>query len=71
MKRVKFRKLLIKKEEMESYYTPVITKKLSTHFSEIRDQNGNLELNKSLIFVPIVFVTSLAKICAKLLISLL
>ncbi|GFR16846.1 uncharacterized protein TNCT_31261 [Trichonephila clavata] len=37
-------------------------KKLSTHFSEIRDQNGNLELDKSLISVPIVFATSLAKV---------
>ncbi|NEV49042.1 hypothetical protein EUZ93_00715 [Wolbachia pipientis] len=45
-------------------------KKLSTHFSEIRDQNGNLELDKSLISVPIVFATSLAKVCAKLLTSL-
>ncbi|WP_264705460.1 hypothetical protein [Wolbachia endosymbiont (group A) of Gymnosoma rotundatum] len=45
-------------------------KKLSTHFSEIRDQNGNLELDKSLISVPIVFATSLAKVCTKLLTSL-
>lgn len=45
-------------------------KKLSTHFSEIRDQNGNLELDKSLISVPIVFTTSLAKVCTKLLTSL-
>ncbi|QMV45786.1 hypothetical protein HC358_01430 [Wolbachia pipientis] len=45
-------------------------RKLSTHFSEIRDQNGNLELDKSLISVPIVFATSLAKVCAKLLTSL-
>ncbi|WP_343288622.1 hypothetical protein [Wolbachia endosymbiont of Encarsia formosa] len=44
-------------------------KKLSTHFSEIRDQDGNLELDKSLISVPIVFVTSLAKVCTKLLTS--
>jgi len=42
-------------------------KKLSTSFSEIRDQNGNLELDKSLISVPIVFAAGLAKICAKLL----
>ncbi|RDD35648.1 hypothetical protein Wcon_00160 [Wolbachia endosymbiont of Cylisticus convexus] len=42
-------------------------KKLSTSFSEIRDQNGNLELDKSLISVPIVFVTSLAKVCARML----
>ncbi|MFP3015777.1 MAG: hypothetical protein ACEY3B_05780 [Wolbachia sp.] len=42
-------------------------KKLNTHFSEIRDQNGNLELDKSLISVPIIFVASLAKVCAKLL----
>ncbi|MDR2548262.1 MAG: hypothetical protein LBC34_02035 [Rickettsiales bacterium] len=42
-------------------------KKLSTSFSEIRDQNGNLELDKSLISVPIVFVAGLAKVCAKLL----
>ncbi|NSM56391.1 hypothetical protein HET73_02080 [Wolbachia endosymbiont of Atemnus politus] len=42
-------------------------KKLNTSFSEVRDQNGNLELDKSLISVPIVFVTSLAKVCAKLL----
>lgn len=42
-------------------------KKLSTSFSEIRDQNGNLELDKSLVSVPIVFATGLAKICAKLL----
>ncbi|MBA8758384.1 hypothetical protein HCR18_05030 [Wolbachia pipientis] len=45
-------------------------KKLSTHFSEIRDQNGNLELDKSLISVPIVFATSLAKVYTKLLTSL-
>ncbi|WP_353274206.1 hypothetical protein [Wolbachia endosymbiont (group A) of Ennomos erosarius] len=45
-------------------------KKLSTHFSEIRDQNGNLELDKSLISVPIVFATSLAKVSTKLLTSL-
>ncbi|MDE5061969.1 hypothetical protein [Wolbachia endosymbiont of Drosophila tsacasi] len=45
-------------------------KKLSTSFSEIRDQNGKLELDKSLISVPIVFATSLAKVCTKLLISL-
>lgn len=45
-------------------------KKLSTHFSEIRDQNGNLELDKSLISVPIVFATNLAKVCTKLLTSL-
>lgn len=45
-------------------------KKLNTSFSEIRDQNGNLELDKSLISVPIVFATSLAKVCAKLLTSL-
>ncbi|MDX5495159.1 MULTISPECIES: hypothetical protein [unclassified Wolbachia] len=45
-------------------------KKLSTHFSEIRDQNSNLELDKSLISVPIVFATSLAKVCTKLLTSL-
>ncbi|WP_353276965.1 hypothetical protein [Wolbachia endosymbiont (group A) of Agelastica alni] len=45
-------------------------KKLNTHFSEIRDQNGNLELDKSLISVPIIFVASLAKVCAKLLTSL-
>ncbi|QJT94242.1 hypothetical protein HGO53_02740 [Wolbachia endosymbiont of Diaphorina citri] len=42
-------------------------KKLNTHFSEIRDQNGNLELDKSLISVPIVFAAGLAKVCAKLL----
>ncbi|AZU37561.1 hypothetical protein BBB02_03275 [Wolbachia endosymbiont of Bemisia tabaci] len=42
-------------------------KKLSTNFSEIRDQNGSLELDKSLISVPIVFAAGLAKICAKLL----
>ncbi|CAH2209255.1 hypothetical protein C1A_630 [Wolbachia endosymbiont of Culex quinquefasciatus JHB] len=42
-------------------------KKLSTHFSEIRDQDGNLELDKSLISVPIVFVAGLAKICARML----
>lgn len=42
-------------------------KKLSTNFSEIRDQNGNLELDKSLISVPIVFATSLAKVCTRLL----
>ncbi len=42
-------------------------KKLSSHFSEIRDQNGNLELDKSLISVPIVFATSLAKVCTRLL----
>jgi hypothetical protein len=45
-------------------------KKLSTHSSEIRDQDGNLELDKSLISVPIVFATSLAKVCTKLLTSL-
>ncbi|MDX5462292.1 MAG: hypothetical protein O7157_01830 [Wolbachia endosymbiont of Tetragnatha montana] len=45
-------------------------KKLNTSFSEIRDQNGNLELDKSLISVPIVFATSLAKVCTKLLTSL-
>ncbi|MDX5526799.1 MAG: hypothetical protein O7167_02815 [Wolbachia endosymbiont of Andrena nigroaenea] len=45
-------------------------KKLSTYFSEIRDQDGNLELDKSLISVPIVFATSLAKVCTKLLTSL-
>lgn len=45
-------------------------KKLSTHFSEIRDQNNNLELDKSLISVPIIFVASLAKVCTKLLTSL-
>lgn len=42
-------------------------KKLSTHFSEIRDQDGNLELDKSLISVPIVFAAGLAKICARML----
>ncbi|WP_419215167.1 hypothetical protein [Wolbachia endosymbiont of Rhagoletis cingulata] len=42
-------------------------KKLSTNFSEIRDQNGSLELDKSLISVPIVFVAGLAKICARML----
>ncbi|MDR2609700.1 MAG: hypothetical protein LBC06_03850, partial [Rickettsiales bacterium] len=42
-------------------------KKLSTSFFEVRDQNGNLELDKSLISVPIVLAASLAKICAKLL----
>lgn len=40
-------------------------KKLNTSFSEIRDQNNNLELDKSLISVPFVFVASLAKVCAK------
>ncbi len=45
-------------------------KKLNTSFSEIRDQNGNLERDKSLISVPIVFATSLAKVCTKLLTSL-
>ncbi|MCM1002452.1 hypothetical protein [Wolbachia pipientis] len=45
-----------------SYY-----KKLSTSFYEIRDQNGNLELDKSLISVPIVLAADSAKICAKLL----
>ena len=45
-------------------------KKLSTRFSEIRDQDGNLELDKSLISVSIVFATSLAKVCTKLLTSL-
>ncbi|MGL9758361.1 MAG: hypothetical protein ACR5LA_05980 [Wolbachia sp.] len=44
-------------------------KKLNTSFSEVRDQNGNLELDKSLISVPIVFATSLAKVCTKLLTS--
>ncbi|AGJ99039.1 hypothetical protein wNo_06280 [Wolbachia endosymbiont of Drosophila simulans wNo] len=39
-------------------------KKLSTNFSEIRDQSGSLELDKSLISVPIVFAAGLAKICA-------
>ncbi len=42
-------------------------KKLSTSFFEVRDQNGNLELDKSLISVPIVLAAGLAKICAKLL----
>ncbi|MFT4313843.1 MAG: hypothetical protein AB3P11_01815 [Wolbachia pipientis] len=42
-------------------------KKLSTNFSEIRDQNGSLELDKSLISVPIVFAAGLAKICARML----
>jgi hypothetical protein len=42
-------------------------KKLSTSFFEVRDQNGNLELDKSLISVPIVFAAGLAKVCAKLL----
>uniref|UniRef100_A0A3B0JCZ6 Uncharacterized protein n=1 Tax=Wolbachia endosymbiont of Aleurodicus dispersus TaxID=1288877 RepID=A0A3B0JCZ6_9RICK len=42
-------------------------KKLSTNFSEIRDQNGSLELDKSLISVPIVFAVGLAKICARML----
>lgn len=45
-------------------------KKLSTHFSEIRDQDGNLELDKSLISVSIIFATSLANVCTKLLTSL-
>ncbi|MDR0773090.1 MAG: hypothetical protein LBE46_02020 [Wolbachia pipientis] len=45
-------------------------KKLNTSFSEIRDQNGNLERDKSLISVPVVFATSLAKVCTKLLTSL-
>ncbi|MDG7056391.1 MAG: hypothetical protein LKM44_02795 [Wolbachia endosymbiont of Meromenopon meropis] len=35
---------------------------------EIRDPNGNLELDKSLISIPIAFVAGLAKICVKLLI---
>ncbi|MGL9733036.1 MAG: hypothetical protein ACR5KW_03390 [Wolbachia sp.] len=42
-------------------------KKLSIGFFEIRDLNGNLELDKSLISVPIVLAAGLAKICAKLL----
>ncbi len=42
-------------------------KKLSTSFFEVRDQNGNLELDKSLISVHIVLAAGLAKICAKLL----
>ncbi|WP_395462907.1 hypothetical protein [Wolbachia endosymbiont of Cantharis cryptica] len=42
-------------------------KKLSIDFFEIRNRNGNLELDKSLISVPIVFVAGLAKVCAKLL----
>ncbi|WP_374698911.1 hypothetical protein [Wolbachia endosymbiont (group B) of Limnophora tigrina] len=42
-------------------------KKLNTSFSEVRDQNGNLELDKSLISVPIVLVASLAKVCTRLL----
>ncbi|MDR2978433.1 MAG: hypothetical protein LBU56_03385 [Rickettsiales bacterium] len=42
-------------------------KRLSTSFFEIRNQSGNLELDKSLISVPIVFAAGLAKICAKLL----
>ncbi|NUX01257.1 hypothetical protein GO685_01830 [Wolbachia endosymbiont of Madathamugadia hiepei] len=42
-------------------------KKLSTSFFEVRNQNGNLELDKSLVSVPIVFAAGLAKICAKLL----
>ncbi|NUY39715.1 hypothetical protein GO684_03510 [Wolbachia endosymbiont of Litomosoides brasiliensis] len=42
-------------------------KRLNTSFFEIRDQSNNLELDKSLISVPVVFAASLAKICAKLL----
>ncbi|QKX02189.1 hypothetical protein [Wolbachia endosymbiont of Dirofilaria (Dirofilaria) immitis] len=42
-------------------------KKLCTSFFEIRAQGNNLELDKSLISVPIVFAASLAKVCAKLL----
>ncbi|MCA4774782.1 hypothetical protein IHO40_01165 [Wolbachia endosymbiont of Mansonella ozzardi] len=42
-------------------------KKISTSFFEVRDQNGNLELDKSLISVPIVFAAGLARICARLL----
>ncbi|QKX01148.1 hypothetical protein GOY14_02265 [Wolbachia endosymbiont of Dipetalonema caudispina] len=42
-------------------------KKLNTSFFEIRDQNNNLELDKSLISVPIVFIVGLVKICTKLL----
>ncbi|MEY2393500.1 hypothetical protein [Wolbachia endosymbiont of Tettigetta isshikii] len=50
----------------ESLYTSDY-KKRSTSFAEIRDQNDNLELDKSLISVPIVLAAGLAKICAKLL----
>ncbi|WP_369799937.1 hypothetical protein [Wolbachia endosymbiont of Ctenocephalides felis wCfeJ] len=39
-------------------------------FSEIRDQNNKLELDKSLISVPIVLAANLAKFGAKLLTSL-
>ncbi len=42
-------------------------KKLSTSFFEIRAQGNNLELDKSLISVSVVFIAGLAKICAKLL----
>ncbi|QKX01618.1 hypothetical protein GOY13_01490 [Wolbachia endosymbiont of Cruorifilaria tuberocauda] len=42
-------------------------KKLSSSFFEIRDQGNNLELDKSLISVSIIFAAGLVKICAKLL----
>ncbi|MDG7056946.1 MAG: hypothetical protein LKM43_02245 [Wolbachia endosymbiont of Penenirmus auritus] len=45
-------------------------KKLSTSFYEIRDQNGNLELDKSLISVPIVLAAGSAKKIAKWLTSI-
>ncbi|MGL9718968.1 MAG: hypothetical protein ACR5K9_10335 [Wolbachia sp.] len=40
-------------------------KKLNTSFFEVRDQSNNLELDKSLISVPIVFAAGLAKVCTK------
>jgi hypothetical protein len=39
-------------------------KKLNTSFFEIRNQNGNLEKDKSLISVPLVFAAGLAKVAA-------
>ncbi|QKX02926.1 hypothetical protein GOY07_01720 [Wolbachia endosymbiont of Litomosoides sigmodontis] len=42
-------------------------KRLNTSFFEIRDQSNNLELDKSIISVPVIFAAGLAKICAKLL----
>ncbi|WFW29642.1 MAG: hypothetical protein LJI21_02610 [Wolbachia endosymbiont of Menacanthus eurysternus] len=45
-------------------------KKLNISFYEIRDQNGNLELDKSLISVPIIFIANLTKTCVRILTSI-
>ncbi|MDG7055705.1 MAG: hypothetical protein LJD31_04215 [Wolbachia endosymbiont of Menacanthus eurysternus] len=44
-----------------------LARKQNGRLFEIRDQNGNLELDKSLISIPIAFAAGSAKICAKLL----